>query len=452
MRAFEGNLARVGLSQKATGALKTAGSERGNLVAQVAERIYPTVKFRLSPLFQLQELVESKVWNALRGVLPQPASPDIAKMYEELSQLPEVRHFTEAGHFLHLWGSEAVTRAMGTDTILGRALQRVPNIADSKRRAQAAQIIAEHGPAFEDAVNTINPKFWRTMTDAYGTTDPRAVAEAFMAERFDLMDPTKAVQRFDALKTRAIQAFYDESNIPAGQRLNFETAVARGGTAVSGGAIRASAAATFPTADAETVWQAFRESLRATSQQAFKTHFFDARRGWLERSVNHPYLGLYPMSYMWGKVLPEFARFLLKRPFGLNAPLLGINAYQRVQEAVTARLAGDPDFAKAVQENADLIYTFAVIMPAMPNDLPANLPAWARHLSQAAASPTPIDPQTFMTREATDAAAYAFGPSRTIGVAAGAFGDLGDIYKRLTDAAAQLDAQFPTGASPTASY
>lgn len=406
MSAFEGNLSRVGLTQKITGKAKTASSERSNIVAQVAERIYPTVKFRLSPLFQLQELVESKVWNALRGILPRPASPEIGKLYAELSQLPEVRHFTEAGHFLHLWGSEAITRAMGGDTLLGRALQRVPNVAASKGRAQAAQIISEHGAAFEDAVNTINPKFWKAMTEAYGTTDARAVSQAFMAERFDLIDPAAALRRFDGIMPK-----------------------------------------TFASADEETVWQAFRESLRATSQQAFKTHYFDARRGWLERSINHPYLGLYPASYMWGKVLPEFARFLLVRPFGLNAPLLGARAYQRVQEAVTARLAGDPDFAKAVDDNPDLLYAFATLMPAMPNDLPANLPAWARHLSNDVTSGKPIDPQTFLTREATDAAAYAFGPSRSLGVAAGALGDLGDLgtdlMTNLTRAAEQLDAQFP---------
>jgi hypothetical protein len=405
MSAFEGNLARVGLTQKATGAVKTATSERSNLAAAVAERIYPTIKFRLSPLFQLQELVESKVWNALRGIAPHPASPEIAKLYDELSQLPETRNFTEAGHYLHLWGSEAVERAMGHNTVLGRALQRVPNVADFKRRQQAMQIIAEHPQAFEEAVNAVNPRFWRAMTEAYGTTDARTVTERFMAERFDLQDPVKKLAAFDAAMPK-----------------------------------------TFASADEQTVWQAFRESLRSTSQQAFKTHFFDPRRGWLERSVNHPYLGLYPASYMWGKVLPEFARFLLLRPFGLKAPLLGARAYQRVQEAFVARLADDPEFKKSIDDNQDLAYAFSTLMPALPNDLPANAPAWARHLSQDLNGPKPIDPQTFVTREATDAATYAFGPTRTLSVGAGAVGDLGDLagdlMGRLTKAAAQLDAQF----------
>jgi hypothetical protein len=302
---------------------------------------------------------------------------------------------------------------MGGSTILGKALRRVPDVAGAKARREAAQIISEHPEAFEEAVNAVNPRAWRTMVEAYGTTDARAITQRYMAERFALTQPESAVAAFDRVMPK-----------------------------------------TFGSADEETVWQAFRESLRQTSQQAFKTHYFNPRRGWLERTINHPYLGLYPASYMWGKVLPEFARFMLRRPFGLNAPLFGANAFRHAQEALAAQLASDPELQKTLDDNADLTYAFAQLLPALPNDLPANLPAWARHLAQDTQKGKPFDPQRFIERESGDAARYAFGPARTIDVAAGAAGDLGDlagdIFERLTRTADMLDAQYQPAARPSA--
>jgi hypothetical protein len=403
MKAFQGNLARVGVTQWLTGTAKTAVAEKGNVAATIAEKFYPTIRFRLSPLFQLQELLESPFWNALRGVRVRPASDEIASLYGEISELPELRHFNEAGYFLHMWGGKAIEQQFGANTILGRALSRVPNIAGAKRKAQAAQIASEHPEAFEKAINAINPRYWRAMTEAYGTTDPGAIAHAFLSERFDLTDPAALLEKFDGIAPK-----------------------------------------TFASADEETVWAAFRESLRQTSQQAFKTHFFDPRRGWLERSLNHPYLGLYPLSYMWGKVLPEFARFLLKRPFGLNAPLVGYAAFERVQQAVVGAIATDPELARAVDDNSDLIYAFETLLPGTPGNLPANAPAWARHLAEDNLAGRKFDPQRFVTREAADAVTYAAGPVRSLNVAAGALGDLGDVasdlYASLDKAAAEYDA------------
>lgn len=403
MKAFEGNLSRVGLTQKFTGKIKTATSGRGNMAAAVAEGIYPTVRFRLSPLFQAQELTESPFFNALRGIKPRTMDPDIVKVYEELADLPDFQYLTEAGYFLHLAGNGAVTKTMGRNTILGKALARFPNVKAFKERNRAAQVFAEHGENFQNAVNDINPRFWRAMTEAYKTTDARIIADRFLQERMALasgnMDEAMAV--FDAAKP-----------IMNGH-------------------------------DAETVWQAFRESFRQSSEQAFKTHYFNPTRGFLERTINHPYLGIYPASYMWGKVLPEFARFLLVRPFGLNAPLVGYAALTRVQQTVLAQVAADPEFAKALEANKDLVYLVEALVPGSPTNLPAHLPAWARHLSADALSGRKIDPESIAIREAGDMAQYSFGPYRTLSTVLKGLGDAGDIFAQLTRAAEEYDNVFP---------
>lgn len=406
MWAFRGELGTVGLTQGLTGAIKTEASGRGNIFAAITEGIYPIFRFRLSPLFQLQELTESAFFNLLRGVSKRNVSPEVRAVYDELADLPDFQYLAEAGYTLNIAGANEVARTMtAQNTLLGKALSRFPNVRAFKERQRVSQVFHEHGEAFEEAVNAINPKLWATMTEHYGITDARQIAEAFIQERMALAsgDIDEAMAVFDAAKP-----------------------------VINGH-------------DMETVWQAFRESFRATSEQAFKTHYFSPTRGFLERTVNHPYLGIYPASYMWGKVLPELARFLVKRPFGLNAPLVGLAAYQRVQQTLVAQLAMDPELNEWVESSSKTgsLYLIAQLLPATPDNIPANAPAWARHLSNDLSDGKKIDPQRFAQREAKDTLSNATGPLKTFNVTTGALGDLGDIFSRLTNAAAQLDAQYP---------
>jgi hypothetical protein len=191
-----------------------------------------------------------------------------------------------------------------------------------------------------------------------------------------------------------------------------------------------------PTPETETMWQAFRVSLEKASDQAYKTHFFNPERGFLERTINHPYLGLYPLSYMWGKVLPEFARFLLAKPFGLDAPLLGWDAAQHVQEAMLVQM-NDPEFAKQMNDNKGLIYLIQLMLPATPENIPVNAPAWARHAAAAAAGGKKWNagteladlPQNIGVMRMIPTLQQGLGPS--IGSAVGALG--GAIGDRLTN-------------------
>jgi hypothetical protein len=74
-------------------------------------------------------------------------------------------------------------------------------------------------------------------------------------------------------------------------------------------------------------------------------------RSWLERSLNHPYLGLYPLSYMWGKVLPEMAEFLMFRPFGMKMPGTALYNMLHVYRDVMYAQENDPNFRKFVRDN-----------------------------------------------------------------------------------------------------
>jgi hypothetical protein len=389
LEGLQGNFRTVGLTQYLTGGAKRAPGV-GPMAATMAEKVYPAVRFSLNAMFQLQELIESKVWNALRGVTARAVDPEVAKVYGELAELPELRYLAESGYFLNLASGDAVRRYVGSNTTVGRALSRFANVQGRKAEARIRQVLAEHGEEFQAAVQKINPRAWQTMTEAYGTTDARVIADRFLAERFELTgDIGSAMAAFDAARS------IGKSPVE------------------------------------ETLWQAWRQTFEHASRQAFTTHFFRPERGWLERTLNHPYLGLYPLSYQ-AKVFGEFTRFLVKRPFGLRAPLVGLQALQRTQEATVAAIADDSEFRQWIEDHPDSLYLMFALIPADPTNLGAGAPAWARHISGDLKTGHKID----LGREAQDTAGYALGVVRgpvTIGEGLGEIGQ--DVFELLDRAA-----------------
>jgi len=113
---------------------------------------------------------------------------------------------------------------------------------------------------------------------------------------------------------------------------------------------------------------------------------FRTDRGWLERSLNHPFFGLYPLSYMWGKVLPELVEFLVFRPFGVPAPLVGLNTVHNVYQAVMEQQAYDPELRKYLADNEPALRAIAMLVPGVPWDLPVNSPLFLRRISEAVAT------------------------------------------------------------------
>lgn len=453
MQGFQGNLRTVGLTQYATGGIKRLVPQS----AAIAEELYPNLRFKYNPLFQQQELAESPFFNAMRGIQKRPIDPEVAKVYHEMADLPEFKYLTEAGYFLHIAGERSLANFVNANTKIGRAVGRFANVQARKEGNRISQVLGEHGNDFRDAVNAINPKFWQRLTAEYGTQDARIVADKFLTERMHLAsgDLDRATKVFDDLHDTAMGALNGtlEGDVikpgmeAASQAANVEAAALKGGTAASGGAVKLSEAERIA---AETVWQAFRDSFRVASQRAFKTHYFNTQRGWLERTINHPYLGIYPASYMWGKVLPEFARFLIKRPFGINAPMLGYAATARVQQSFIGELNDNPEFAKWMEDHKDAIYLVDMLLPGTPDNLVSNVPAWARHVSEDAAAGKSPTVET-LGREAGDTGKYLFGPIRgTETIAKGLFGKkgllgdvTGDLFAQLDKAAKELDTNPP---------
>lgn len=408
MKAFEGDWDTVGLTQKLTGKAKSLGAEGklppGRMIATITEFLYPKARFTLRPTFQAQEMIESPVFNAMRGVTSREVPDDLAKAYAQLAEQPEFQYLAQA-EIIGILGEREAARFMGANTPIGRAMGRFTNIQARKEVARVRQVMFEHGEDFREAVRAINPRYWKAMEEAYGTTDPKIIADRFLGERMALASGDD----------EAISRLLDEAAFKPDDQ------------------------------QGEMVLQAFKDSMRQASNRAFRTHFFTPERGWLERTLNHPYLALYPLSYMWGKVLPEFARFLVKRPFGKDFPIAPLVTLERVQQAYLGALADDPEFAKHIEENKDSIYFANLLFPGNPVNLTVNAPAWARHVAEDVQAGREITGRT-VVREIADSGAYAFTPVRDAEQVTKVGEDLGeiaeDIFANLERAAAQYDGQF----------
>ena len=425
MHAFEGNLSHVGLTQKVSGIAKTVGTNLGApIISGIAEKVYPALKFSSYPLFQLQELIESPFFNIMRGIKPVFTSGAAKAMRDSAQEVfgelqranPELRLLDGGESILYAWGNKAASQSHGGSE-LGQALSRLnplnhlPNIQSIKDGNRIAQIMGEHPAAFKDAIQTVNPKLWPIFEETYGTRDVATIAREFGAERMALARATGPEAR--AMMERA--------------------------SSVTG---------KLSSADAETAWQGFLAAFEKSAQQAFETHFFQSNRNVVARSLNHPYLGFYPLSY-YTKVVKEFARFLVARPFGLKAPLLGQDAFLHTQQALLAQMQSDPQgFGKWMTDHPESAYMVGLLLPATPDQLPVNLPAWERHAATGTFGGTMNKNKSFPEQaksEMGDTLTH-IGSFNFLTTGPKLIGELGNdtagLSQQLQDAARQFDGMF----------
>ena len=180
-------------------------------------------------------------------------------------------------------------------------------------------------------------------------------------------------------------------------------------------------------AQQEAVYQAARHALSRSEEDAFRLHYYKRGRSFVERSVNHPYFGLYPASYMWGKILPEMIRFLTRTPFGLEAPMGGLALSHNIYRGVMTQQQYDPEFREKMAEQTDLWHFAALLTPSLPWEVPVNAPLWARRFADAGLTfndkmddllpgeePPPLMTVETMGRTGREMLNYAFGPGAAI--------------------------------------
>lgn len=118
--------------------------------------------------------------------------------------------------------------------------------------------------------------------------------------------------------------------------------------------------------------EAFKMVVDKESKRARKAIYFDPDRSFIERSLNHPVLGVYPLSYMTGKVIPEFVRLMVKTPFfsrlGGTRPFLGVQAYRQFSDRLYYASQNDDGLIQWIQDNPEAWMFINYFLPYTPNN------------------------------------------------------------------------------------
>jgi hypothetical protein len=145
----------------------------------------------------------------------------------------------------------------------------------------------------------------------------------------------------------------------------------------------------------ELIYSAVTLAYQNAQKQAFKIGYYAQEKSLLERSLNHPYLGLYPTSYMWGKIIPEFSRALFKyQPFtGKPRPLGGAAWAGWVSDQVSMALENS-EFGKFLQDRPEAYFLITNLIPATPDQIGVSMPAWFRKSVLQPLARGKFDPRT----------------------------------------------------------
>jgi hypothetical protein len=117
-------------------------------------------------------------------------------------------------------------------------------------------------------------------------------------------------------------------------------------------------------------------------QDAFRLQYFAQSRSMLERSINHPMFGLYPASYMWGKLAPEVVQFIAKRPFGIRTGG-ALSAMMHAKSEIALRREYDPEFDKQIEKlgHSQAMSFLGYMLPTLPWDISASAPQWMKDVA-----------------------------------------------------------------------
>lgn len=123
----------------------------------------------------------------------------------------------------------------------------------------------------------------------------------------------------------------------------------------------------------------FTDAMIRGTRRANKYQFFSSYRSWFERSINHPFLGIYPYSYMTQKAIPWMLKMLFAPKIaGHVRPGFGYINAMRLQEALIVDANTDRGFMTTIAEARPLWYALNIMVPATPTNLGFAAPYWLR--------------------------------------------------------------------------
>lgn len=385
--AAAGDISVAGLTSGFTGRVKAIFPE----ITVITDRLYPEARFgRLNPFFNLVlERTETNIMNIVHNVRKEVAIEGLADVKGAILRKAHLdprnvnREINDGAMNMRARAAKSMVAAVeGSPSFKERIASRILLLKTGGVRAATEGIVTKQGVrnAFSidsvkaakelsrdimsdqfaareilDNIEKMAPGKLSELASHYGVTSADQVAERLIADYLLQADPIRFAEVVKAegrmARTLAEQALKD--------------------VGVNGNAARDIAASTIA---------AYETALLRGSRAADKAQYFSGHRTWFERSVNHPFLGVYPYSYMTQKAIPGLLRIMFKTPVGKNvyAPALGYYTWNKVLDEVNNSLNSDRGLISEIVKNDALLYLLTTLLPVTPDGMGFSLPAWLR--------------------------------------------------------------------------
>jgi hypothetical protein len=181
--------------------------------------------------------------------------------------------------------------------------------------------------------------------------------------RLTTRNPQQRARLFEIVRQRAMEASRSPESLSALTNASFELLTKHGAE--------------------ERIYRAFEHVYELSLKEANKVTYFNPERTIFERTINHPFLGFYPYSYMFKKILPEMINFLFKKPFGYQAPGAGYQAYMHVRDYFEKQMETDYTFRKFMEDNDEVAFMITQLFPGVPWDISAMPPSYTRAVAMS---------------------------------------------------------------------
>jgi hypothetical protein len=385
--AAAGDMSVAGLTSGFTGRVKAIFPE----ITVITDRLYPEARFgRLNPFFNLVlERAETNIMNTVHNIRKEVAIEGLADVRGAYLRKAHIdprnvnREINDGMMNMRARAARNMVIAVeGSPTFKERISSRILALKTGGVKAATEGIISKEGVknAFSidsvkgakevardvtsdqfanrevlDFIDRVAPGKLSLVAGHYGITSADQVTERLITDYLLQADPIRFAEVVKK-EGRMARSLAEQALVEVGVNKNAAMDIA---------------AATIA---------AYETALLRGSRAADKAQYFASHRTWFERSINHPFLALYPYSYMTQKAIPGLLKIMFKTPVGKNvyAPALGYYTWNKVLEDMNNTLNSDSGVISEIIQDDALLYVLTTLLPVTPDGMGFSLPAWLR--------------------------------------------------------------------------
>lgn len=374
LEAAAGDLASAGLTSGFTGRVKAVFPA----ITLLTDKIYPEVRFgSLNPFFNLVlERIETATQKLTYGIKKEAASEfsqeitgsTLRRAYLDPRNVN--REIADGQLYMASRANRNTAAAVETATTFkGRVEQKIKGWLPSKDLLSVQRVRSEKEIArdimsdkfaadeFVDLLNRAAPGKLEELAIHYGVSDAKSAVQLLLEEYMIHSDPIRLAE-YVAETGAKVRGLVSKELV---EKMGAEEAQAL----------------------ADAVVGAYEVAILKGSRAADKAQYFASQRTWLERSLNHPFLGIYPYSYMTQKAIPMIMRLMFVTPFPFGKgrvvmPGLGYEYYQNFLEYANNRTNSDETLLDQLLQNDAFLYVLSTLLPATPDNMGFSGPSWLR--------------------------------------------------------------------------